>query len=90
MRGLFNTSRSSYFDVSRYYTPFYYKVGSYDKYQDVYRLTGLNEQSGKEYLDYNEGKKTVSSTTYFEAAAQYNNTFNEKHSVSGMLVFINS
>ena len=47
----------------------------------------MNEQSGKEYLDYNEGKKTVSSTTYFEAAAQYNNTFNEKHSVSGMLVF---
>ncbi len=47
VRGLFNTSRTSYFDVSRFYTPFYYKIGSYDKYKDSYTLKGLNEQQGK-------------------------------------------
>lgn len=87
VRGMFNTSRTSYFDVSRFYTPFYYKIGSYDKYKDSYTLMGLNEQQGKEYLDYKEGQKKVSSTTYFEAAAQYNNTFAEKHNVSALMVF---
>lgn len=87
VRALFNTSRTSYFDVSRFYTPFYYNIGSYDKYQNIYRLTSLNERYGKEYLDYQEGQKKVSSTTYFEAAAQYNNTFKEKHNVSALMVF---
>ena len=87
VRGLFNTSRYSYFDVSRYYTPFYYKIGMYDKQNDSYVLMPLNEKEGKEYLDYSEGKKEVNSTIYFEAAAQYNRTFNKKHATSALLVF---
>lgn len=87
VRGLFNTSRYSYFDVTRSYDPFYYKMQSYDKQTDIYRLESLNPLKGTEYLKYKEGGKQVNSTTYFEAAAQYNGEFAEKHSVSGLLVF---
>ena len=86
-RGLFNTTRYSYFDVSRYYNPFYYRIGSYDKYTDIYKLTELNPTGGTEYLNYSEGQKDVSSTVYFEAAVQYDNTFADDHTVSSLLVF---
>ncbi|QEC54272.1 TonB-dependent receptor [Anseongella ginsenosidimutans] len=88
MRALFNTSRYSYFDVSRAYVPFYYAIGSYDRRIDSYTLTSLNEDTGTEYLDYSEGQKDVRSSVYLEAALNYNNTFKEKHNVSSMLVFI--
>lgn len=87
VRALFNTSRYSYFDVSRSYNPYFYKVGTYNRRDDIYTLDALNPLTGTEYLDYKEGSKQVSSTIYFEAAAQYNRTFNEKHGVSALLVF---
>lgn len=87
IRGLFNATRYSYFDVSRFYTPYYYSIGSYDKVADTYMLNPLNKESGKEYLSYNEGGKEVYSTTYLELAAQYNRTFHDKHAVSGLLVY---
>lgn len=86
-RGLFNTSRYSFFDVQRYYTPFYYQVGSYDKAKDVYTLNLLNEESGKEYLSYKEGDKKVTSALYFEGSLNWNRTFKEKHNTSAMVVF---
>jgi TonB-linked SusC/RagA family outer membrane protein len=85
VRGMFNTTRYSFFDVSRFYVPFYYKVGTYDKYNNTYKLTPLNETEGKDYLGYNEGQKEVSSTIYYEAALQYDNAFADHH-VSGLLV----
>jgi TonB-linked SusC/RagA family outer membrane protein len=90
LRGLFNTSRYSYFDVSRYYFPFYYEVFNYNKRADEYRLLALNEEgsnAGTDYLDYSEGDKTITATTYFEAAMNWSRTFNEKHSVSALLVY---
>ena len=86
LRGLFNTNRYSNFDVYRYYNPYFYKVGSYDKVADTYSLTAINEESGTEYLDYREGRKDVNSTTYFEGAINWNKTFDEKHAVTGLLV----
>ena len=86
IRGLFNTNRYSYFDVNRFYNPFWYSVGSYDKYKDRYTLNLLNPQSGTQWLSYNEGPKEISSTTYMEGAINYDNTFNEKYFVSGLLV----
>ncbi|MGN6510589.1 MAG: SusC/RagA family TonB-linked outer membrane protein, partial [Chitinophaga sp.] len=88
LHALFNTSRSSYFDVSRFYNPFWYTTGSYDKYADDYTLSLLNANTGTEYLNYKEGDKNIASTTYLQATANYNRTFNEKHNVSGMLVFL--
>lgn len=86
IRGMFNTNRYSHYDISRYYNPFFYKVGAYDKKADEYTLNVLNENSGTEYLGYNEGSKDINSTTYFETAIDWNGTFDEKHAVSGLLV----
>lgn len=86
-RVLFNTSRYSYFDVSRFYNPYYYKIDSYDKTNDSYTLTSLNETTGTEYLGYKEGIKEVSSSNYIELMANYARTFDEDHAISGMLVY---
>lgn len=87
IRGLFNTTRYSYFDVSRSYTPFYYYATGYDKYTDEHVLTCLNPTAGTDYLTYNPGTKEVNTITYLEAALNYDHTFADKHGVSGLLVF---
>jgi TonB-linked SusC/RagA family outer membrane protein len=87
VRGLFSTNRYSYFDVNRNYNPFYYNVAGYDRYTDTYQLLALNPNTGTEYLGYSEGDKEVKTTTYMEGAINYDRTFDEKHAVSGMLVF---
>ncbi len=85
-RALFTTNRYSFFDVRRYYKPYYYTINSYDKLTDVYTLTCLNPTTGSEVLGYKEESKEITTTTYFEAAVNYDRTFAEKHGVSGLLV----
>ncbi len=87
-RTMMNTNRSSYFEISRSYKPFYYTVGRYDRRTNEYDIYQINENEGTEYLDYNEGDPTVGSVFYLESALSYNKTFKEKHGVSGMLVYI--
>ncbi|WP_298715292.1 TonB-dependent receptor [Chitinophaga sp.] len=87
-RVVFNTSRLSSFNVSRFYSPFYYMVGSYDRKTDVYQLMPLNESTGTEYLDYREGGKEVRATTYLESSISYQRLFAKKHNLSGTLVSI--
>ena len=70
-RGLFSTNRYAYFDVQRFYKPFYYKVGMYDKINDSYSIVGINPESGQEHLDYAEGAKEISTNSYMEAALNY-------------------
>ncbi len=84
-RILGNTQRYSYFDLQRSYQPFYYSVGSYDRYTDTYSLTETNTEDGTEYLSYDPGSKTITSTFYTEASLAYKKNFNQ-HDVSGMLV----
>lgn len=86
-RGLFNTARYSYFDISRYYNPYFYSPGIYDKLTDTYNLNLLNEGSATEYLGYNEGKRDINTTLYLETALDYARTFDKKHDVSGLLVY---
>lgn len=87
-RALANTTRASFFDVQRFYKPYYYVVSSYDKKTDEYALNILNENTGNPSLEYREGAKTVSSVFYMEHALNYNRSFfNDKHSVGGLLVF---
>ena len=88
LNALFNTSRVSYFDVKRFYNPFWYQVGSYDKYADSYTLNMLNPTTGTEYLNYSEGNKTINSTTYIQTSLNYNKAIDEKHNVSALLVFL--
>jgi TonB-linked SusC/RagA family outer membrane protein len=87
-RLLGNTTRDAYFDVTRNYNPFFYNVSDYNSRTDEYELILLNSEEGREYLDYQEGQKTVSSTFYAESALDYDRTFAEKHTVTGLLVGI--
>jgi TonB-linked SusC/RagA family outer membrane protein len=86
-RGLINTTRYSYFDVFRYYDPFYYNVGSFDKYNTMdYKIQALNERNGSEYINHFGSSQDVNSTLYYEAALQYADTFEKDHSVSAMFI----
>jgi len=86
LRGLHSENRYTYNDVVRNYNPFYYTVSNYDKYSDTYSLDALNISSGTEYLGYSEGQKNVETTVYTEVALNYDDVFNDKHTVSGLIV----
>ena len=86
-RVMVNTTRHSYFDVSRYYNPYYYVIDKYDKKNDIYTLSNINETSATEWLNYNEGDKKINSTLYMEAVLQYDREFNKKHQVGGLFVY---
>src|SRR3546814_18315317 len=81
-----STSRYSFFDVNRYYTPFYYQLvpGSFDRKTGAYSVDVINPLSGTEYLNYNEGPKQVSSTFHLQSILNYNRIFGEKHSIGGL------
>jgi TonB-linked SusC/RagA family outer membrane protein len=85
--GMVNTNRTSYFDVSRFYNPFWYQMDAYDKLTNKYFITNTNPNDGTEYLGYREGDKTISTSLYLESRLNYDRSFN-KSSVSGMLVFM--
>ena len=51
-RLLGNVTRTSYYDLQRSYTPFYYALDSYDKPKDEYTLSALNPDLGTDYLGY--------------------------------------
>lgn len=85
--GMINTNRESYFDVSRFYNPFWYKMDGYDKLTDRYFITNLNPNDGTEYLGYDEGTKAISTSLYVQSSLNYDRAFN-KSGVSGMLVFM--
>lgn len=86
-RLLGNVTRTSYYDLQRSYTPFYYALDSYDKKKDEYTLSALNPDLGTDYLGYSPRSKKVGSSLYLEASLSYDRTFVEKHNVSGMLVY---
>lgn len=85
-RSLVNTTRNSFFDVSRQYKPFFYEISGINPLNNDYNLQILNEDAGTEYLDYSEGGKTVNTVFYMENAFNYNRTFNKKHALSGLVV----
>ncbi len=76
----------SYFDVSRAYKPYYY-LPTLNPETGEYMLSALNPESGTEYLDYVPGTKDVSTIFYLEASVSYNRTFNQKHGLSGLLIY---
>ncbi|MDR2037730.1 MAG: TonB-dependent receptor [Bacteroidales bacterium] len=87
-RAMLNVTRDSYYEISRAYNPYYYELAYYDPQTKEYQLNLLNEDTGSEYLGWGQGAKTVDSDIYVEAAVDYNRTFDEKHGISGLLVFI--
>ncbi|MDD3036551.1 TonB-dependent receptor [Bacteroides sp.] len=85
LRILANTTRYSDFALVRETSPFYYKIGYYDKDNDRYTLNQLNPNTGKEDLNYSGGTPGVNTTYYFEGSLNYSRDFG-KHSVGGLLV----
>lgn len=87
-RAMTNTNRQSSFDVSRGYIPFLYNAQGYDKPTNSYHLLPINPDGGTDFVELIPGGgRTVISTFYLEAAANYNRNFN-KHGVSAMLISI--
>lgn len=86
VKGIGYGNAYSYFDVARAYKPYYY-VPMINPETGAYSLSNLNPDSGTEYLDYNPGTKDVSMVYYLEGDLSYNRVFNEKHSLSGLLVY---
>ncbi|MCD2425084.1 TonB-dependent receptor [Niabella pedocola] len=82
------TKRYSFFSLSRQYVPFFYAANPVVDQPDSYTLSLLNEKDATEYLNYTPGDKVVNTTTYAEAALNYNRTFNQVHNVSGLLIGI--
>ena len=88
-RGLFSTNRYSYFDVVRSYGPYYYNISTYDKLNDRYSLTWLNENEGPsayEDIRADSGIRNVSTNLYAQFTLDYSRLFNEKHNVSATLI----
>lgn len=89
VRWLMNVGRTSYYDVSRKYNPFYYGISNYDPYSGDYHISVLNSNTtaygGTEYLDYAPNQKEITSTMYMEGALNYSRDF-DKHGVNGLLV----
>ncbi|MDL5512356.1 TonB-dependent receptor [Arenibacter sp. M-2] len=81
-----NANRESGNTVNRSYNPFYYQPRISTLTNELI-LNPLNEETGTEYLDYREGNKYVTSSTYFESSLTYNKNINDLYDVSGMLVF---
>ncbi len=87
IRALGSTTRFSYFDLVRTTVPYYYRVQTYEPVQNTYTLYNINPKTGTEFLLYQPGYKDMNSSFYAEGAMDYNRTFNDKHAVSGLLVF---
>lgn len=89
------TSTSSY-NIQRQYNPYYYDIGLYNRADDTYSLINLNAEidvsagGPTEYLDFNDSDndRIVNRNIYVETALNYDRTFKEKHTLSGLLVGI--
>ncbi|MBO9153565.1 SusC/RagA family TonB-linked outer membrane protein [Chitinophaga sp. GCM10012297] len=88
LRGMMNTNRTAYFELQRQYNPFWYTVGAYDKPSNEYQIYNINPETGTDYLSFVPRDKTVQSVFYGEVAMDYNRTFDNKHNLAGMLIFI--
>lgn len=90
-RGIFNTNRYSYFDLSRAYNPFFYSLasGSSVPGSQNYQLVWLNNVTGdnqpREYLNYTPGTKDVNTFLYLQGNLDYNRVFGS-HTLSASLV----
>ncbi|WNH10620.1 SusC/RagA family TonB-linked outer membrane protein [Thalassobellus suaedae] len=91
-RAMAYVRRYSFFQVSRAYNPFYYS-STISPVTGELNIDVLNDGgqgsvgvTGTEYLNYSEGGKELDSRIYLEAAINYNRTFNDVHTITGMLV----
>jgi TonB-linked SusC/RagA family outer membrane protein len=87
-RFLGNANTTSFFENRRGYSPFFYRLSTFDPFTEDYRLERTALGSGDESLRLLGGERTNNSVFYMETALNYNQTYNKKHTVSGLLVMI--
>ncbi|WP_339707594.1 TonB-dependent receptor [Algoriphagus aquimarinus] len=87
-RFLGNMNTTSFFENKRGYSPFFYRMASFDPFTEEYKLQRTAQNSGDESLRLLGGERTNNSVMYMEAAVNYNQTYKEKHTVGGLLVMI--
>ncbi|MDR0699815.1 MAG: TonB-dependent receptor [Tannerella sp.] len=86
VRAMINMNRYSDFNVTRAYSPYFFNIYTYDLVKNTYTLRSLN--NGDDKLGYSPGARTINTSFYVEATAEYNRQFAEKHTVGGLLVYI--
>ncbi len=87
-RGIFNTNRYSYFDLSRQYNPFYYNVSGYDRFTNSYSLNWINNQPGQaaEYLNFQPGAKDIDTFLYLQGVLDYSKDLGRNHNIAATLI----
>ncbi|MDR0558879.1 MAG: TonB-dependent receptor [Prevotellaceae bacterium] len=91
IRALFNTKREARSEISRYYVPYYYRLISYDPYnQSDYHIGLINvDNSFGESLSTTRASDSpyVLNTMYFESSLLYSTQLADKHDIGGQLVY---
>jgi len=87
-RFLGNANTTSFFENRRGYSPYFYRLSTFDPFTEEYQLIRTAQGSGDESLELLGGNRTNNSVLYMEAALNYNRVFGEKHDVGGLLVLI--
>jgi TonB-linked SusC/RagA family outer membrane protein len=97
LRAMYNVNRYSLLELKQSYNPYYYESIIDLNNPDAYELRVLNDAAsgtifggldqGREDLQLTSTEKKQSNSMYFEAAVDYNRVFNDKHAVSGLLVY---
>lgn len=82
------TTRYSYFDLARAYSPFFYTASATDQNAQGYNISMLNELTGTEYLNYIPGSKTLNTRSEMNASLAYMHTYGGKHNLSAILIGI--
>lgn len=85
-KGVFATTKESQYSINRAYNPYYYSPYENPDTNEIL-LIPLNEEEGTEYLDFSEGNKYISSTSYLESRLTYNKSVNKIHDITGLLVY---
>ena len=87
LRALFNTKREALSQISRSYSPYYYKLTEHNYLTGDYKVDIINPDASGESLESSVQTPSVINTIYFESSAVYNKNINDDHDVSGQLVF---
>src|SRR5690606_17878575 len=85
-RFLGNINTTSYFENRRGYSPFFYRLASFDPFTEEYRLERTATGSGDESLRLLGGERTNNSVMYMEDAVYYSQSISGKHTVGYVLV----
>jgi hypothetical protein len=87
VRALLNTKREALSQISRSYSPYYYKLTDHNYLTGDYKVEIINPDASGESLESYVQTPLVINTTYFESSAVYSKNIDDEHDISAQLVF---